>query len=139
LSKQYKKGILFGVFDCFHEGHADFIRQAAERASSVIAVVARDEVVHELKNKYPAEPAEARLKKVRSHTGITDAVLGDREQGIYKIIETLAPDVIFLGYDQEWLETDLVAKMQAGLIATIPLVRVLAHKPEIYHTSILNT
>lgn len=138
MAKQYKKGIIFGVFDCFHEGHASFIRQASMHAENIIAVVARDEAVFELKNKYPTEPDEARLRKIQSHPAVTQAAFGDREQGTYKILEAVAPDVVFLGYDQEWLAADLNVKMQTGLLPKIPLVRLAAHRSEIYHTSILN-
>jgi len=135
---EYKKGVVFGVFDCLHDGHRDFLRQASELADECVVIVARDSAVLALKNKKPQESEEARLRNVRAVAGVADAVLGDVEQGTYDVLKKLQPDVILLGYDQDWLERDLKEKMVSGTLPVIPLVRLNAYKPEQLHSSILN-
>ena len=135
---EYKKGVVFGVFDCLHDGHRDFLRQASELADECVVIVARDSAVLALKNKKPQESEEARLRNVRAVAGVADAVLGDVEQGTYDVLKKLQPDVILLGYDQDWLERDLKEKIASGALSAVPLVRLKAYKPEQLHSSILN-
>lgn len=81
MSKKYKLGVVFGVFDKLHEGHRDFLRQAHELADECVVVIARDSAVAELKNKTPRDSETARIANVRAITGVAGAVLGDSEQG----------------------------------------------------------
>ena len=134
---EYKKGVVFGVFDCLHDGHRDFLRQASELADECVVIVARDSAVLALKNKKPQESEEARLRNVRAVAGVADAVLGDVEQGTYDVLKKLQPDVILLGYDQDWLERDLKEKMTSGALSAVPLARLDPYKPEQFHTSII--
>ncbi len=139
MSKSYKTGVVFGVFDQLHDGHRDFLRQASELADECVTIVARDSAVLALKNKKPQEGEETRLQSVKVVAGVADAVLGDSEQGAYTVLKNLKPDVILLGYDQDWLERDLKEKMLAGALTAISLVRLNAYKPEQFHTSILSS
>lgn len=136
--KKYNLGVVFGVFDRLHDGHRDFLRQASELADKCVVIVARDSAVIVLKNKKPQESEDARLRNVRAVECVADAVLGDSEQGAYTVLKNLKPDVILLGYDQDWLERDLKEKVVAGTLPAIPLVRLNAYKPEQFHTSLLN-
>jgi len=137
MSLKFKHAVVFGVFDWLHEGHRDFLKQALELADVCTVVVARDSAVVELKNKTPRDSEQVRIANVRTMAGVTGAVLGDSEQGAYKILKKLKPDVILLGYDQGRLAQDLGAKMASGALPNIPLVRLKAHKPEELHTSII--
>ena len=138
MSLKYKQAVVFGVFDRLHEGHRDFLRQALELADACTVVVARDSAVVELKNKTPRDTERARMASLRATKGIADVVLGDVDQGTYEILKKLKPDVILLGYDQGRLAEDLAAKMASGALPNIPLVRLMAHKPEQLHTSIIH-
>ncbi len=128
--------MVFGVFDRLHEGHRDFLRQAQARGDELIVVVARDGVVRMLKGKPPHEDEETRRKRVSEDVHVSFAVLGDETQGSYEIIAQYEPDVICLGYDQEELGRDLAMRMETGAVKKIALLRLVAFKPERYHTSL---
>ena len=138
MRHKYKLGVVFGVFDRLHDGHVDFLRQASELADECVAIVARDSAVLALKNKKPQESEEARLQSVKMFDGVANAVLGDVEQGVYTVLKNLKPNVILLGYDQDWLERDLKEKITTGALPAVLLMRLKPHKPEQLHSSILN-
>ena len=48
-----KKVVIFGVFDIVHDGHLAFIREAKSHGDILIAIVARDNIVFNIKNKLP--------------------------------------------------------------------------------------
>ena len=137
LPRQYKTGVVFGVFDRLHDGHRDFLRQASELSDECVVIVARDSSVLALKNKKPCDSEAVRLASVRAVAGVVDVVLGDAEQGAYTVLKNLKPDVILLGYDQNWLERDLKEKMTSGALSAVPLARLDPYKPEQFHTSII--
>ncbi|MBI3442500.1 MAG: adenylyltransferase/cytidyltransferase family protein [Candidatus Sungbacteria bacterium] len=126
--------MVFGVFDRLHPGHLDFFRQAREHGDELIAVVARDRTVMELKNKQPFHFETERLAMVQEVPEVTLAVLGDETSGSYGVIVTHKPDVICVGYDQHRLAEDLEKHMLSG---TFPLIRLAAYKPKQWHTSVL--
>ena len=107
MSEKKKKVMVFGVFDRLHPGHLDFLRQAREHGDELIAVVARDQAVMELKNKKPLHSGKERLAMVQNVAEVTQAVFGDEVQGTYGVIATHQPDVICVGYDQHGLAEDL--------------------------------
>ena len=131
----------FGTFDLLHPGHDAYVRQAAsfgrrgKAKNEVIVVVARDRTVVEVKGQLPLTNEQDRRARVEAHPLVTKAILG-KEGDKYAVIEDEAPDVLFLGYDQqaftERLESELVSR---GL--SIRVVRGEPFEPERYHTSIL--
>ena len=138
MSGQKKdKVMVFGVFDLLHEGHRAFLRAAAEHGEEVIAVVARDEMVRTLKQKIPAQNEAERLQALGAIPEVSHAELGDSELGSYAVLKRHQPDVICLGYDQEVLADDLAIRMAAGEIPVARLVRLAAHEPEYWHTTLL--
>ena len=128
--------MVFGVFDRLHPGHISFLEQAGQYGDRLIAVVARDAIVQELKNKLPYENEETRQKAVARISGITHVFLGDAVLGSYEILKIHQPDIICLGYDQTALERDLRERMDHGEIKHIDLVALNAHEPDIFHTSL---
>lgn len=129
-----KKVMVFGVFDRLHPGHLDFLRQAAEHGDELIAVVARDRTVMELKNKQPLHFETERLAAVQDVPEVTLAVLGDETHGSYGVIAAHRPDVICVGYDQHGLAEDLEKRAwQKNFL----LIRLAAYEPEQWHTSLL--
>jgi len=58
------KVLVFGTFDILHKGHLNFFKQAREHGDYLIAVVARDRTVKEIKGKPPIESEKERLKNV---------------------------------------------------------------------------
>lgn len=132
-----KKVMVFGVFDGVHEGHRRFLAQARECGGYLVAVVTRDEVVLELKNRRPKRDLEVRIRDLES-TGLVDQVVeGDAKLGGWEVIGKCRPDVIVLGYDQEGLREDLERYLRrSGLGIGVRVMK--SFEPERYHSSILN-
>lgn len=128
--------MVFGVFDRLHPGHISFLEQAREYGDVVIAVVARDAIVQELKNKLPHEDEETRKTSISRISHITHVVLSDVILGSYEVLNNHQPDIICLGYDQTALERDLRERMDKGEIRRIDMIRLNAHKPDIFHSSL---
>ena len=133
-----KKILVFGVFDKFHPGHLDFLRQARSLGGELVAVVARDFVVARLKGKEPRDVETARVQSVLASGLVSRARFGDEMPGTYEVVSQENPDVIALGYDQDALAEDLENKIRAGILSTILLVRLASHKPEFFKSSLIN-
>ena len=130
--------MVFGTFDMIHHGHEHLFAQARALSEHpyLIVSVARDCVAAHVKGAMPRNNESARLRTITDHFLVDEAVLGDAE-GYITHITALRPDIIALGYDQsgeyvEHLERDLA---NAGL--TTRVVRLEAHRPDIYKTSTL--
>lgn len=138
MKENKKKVMVFGVFDRLHPGHLDFLRQAREHGDELIAVVARDRAVMELKNKSPFHSEAERIAMVSEVPEVTQAILGDDTSGSYGVIAVHKPDVICVGYDQYGLVEDLNNKIMSGYISSPTIVRLGSHYPDKFHTSHLN-
>lgn len=127
------KALVFGSFDIVHEGHKNFIAQAAKHGS-VHVVVARDATITNLKPKPPFYDEQTRLKHVKAIPRVDDARLG-KEGNKYDVIAEINPDVICLGYDQ-WAFTDKLAEELATRGLYPKVVRLEAYKPKEFKSSI---
>ena len=128
--------MVFGVFDLFHRGHLSFLEQA-RKYGNVVAVVARDKTVLHFKKKKPRHNERTRLAKVASFSGVSRALLGDKQHGAYVVIKKIKPDIICLGYDQTHF-TDKLATHIKEMGWNIEIRRLNAYKPEQFHSSIIN-
>ncbi|MBI2546112.1 FAD synthase [Candidatus Woesearchaeota archaeon] len=132
-----KKVLVFGTFDILHPGHLYFLREAKGRGDTLVAVVALDETVKQVKGKSPQNNQEQRMENLLK-TGIVDkAVLGNPGDK-HLIIEQLRPDVICLGYDQKFFTENLKENLaQRGINAEI--IRIGSYYPEKYKSSKLKS
>ena len=97
-----------GVFDLLHLGHIHMLQAAKQHGNELVVVIARDETV--LKQKHnPINPEEVRRQIVESLKPVDKAVLGHRGD-IYQIVSEMRPDVIALGFDQPFKETEVERK-----------------------------
>ncbi|MDP6704457.1 MAG: adenylyltransferase/cytidyltransferase family protein [archaeon] len=129
-----RKVMVFGTFDGVHEGHRDFFRQAAAHGD-VIAVVARDATVVQLKNKKATYSEKERRTLVQKEKDVSYAVLGDEELSVYRVINDEHPDVICIGYDQKELERDLRIWLKDK--EEIEVIRLQAYLSDTFHSSLL--
>ena len=129
--------MVFGVFDRLHPGHVSFLEQAAAMGDELIVVLARDTSVRELKHKTPHHNERERMRAVRKIAGVHRVVLGDKKLGSYAVVQEHNPDIICLGYDQHGLGEDLTKRMRERKLTSVPLIILTAHKPEVFHTSLL--
>lgn len=129
--------MVFGVYDRLHPGHRAFLGQAKKYGSNLIVVVARDSAVFKLKKRWPQENEKTRLKNVARLKMVSRAVWGDIRQGSYNVIKKYKPDIICLGYDQQWLGRDIKQKMHNGQIPLIKLIKLMSYQPKRFHSSFL--
>jgi len=113
-----KKIVTFGVFDILHIGHAKFLEacKKIDKESKLIVVISRDSTVLKEKGKKPVMTEEERRQIIESLKPVNKAVLGYEGPDKFRIVEELKPDIIVLGYDQNWDEKYLKEQLrQRGL------------------------
>ncbi len=130
--------VIFGAFDGIHEGHRKFICEAKKQGNKLVAIIARDDMVKELKNEFPKNNELKRLDTVMRIKEIDLALLGDEEKGVYNILKKIKPQIVFLGYDQQNLYNSIHEKIVNGSLPKIDLIFGKPYKPKEYHSSILN-
>jgi FAD synthetase len=131
-----KKVMVFGTFDGFHPGHADFFRQAKIFGDRLIVVVSRDSTIEKIKRHKPQRSEKERLKAVRNSALVGEAMLGGRGDP-YDIIKKVAPDVIGLGYDQVVFTAGLEKEIRKAGLKT-KIFRLKPYHPEIFHSALLS-
>jgi FAD synthetase len=125
--------MLFGTFDLLHLGHLALFRQARKQGDYLIAVVARDKTVLEVKHKNPQDKEKERVRKIKASGLVNKVVLGNLRDK-YSSIKKYRPNIIALGYDQRFLTDDLAEKLKEFKIKA-KIVRLKSYKPSIYKTS----
>ena len=96
-----KKVLIAGTFDIIHPGHINLIKQARGLGDFLVVIVARDQNVKKMKGLLPHFNEEERLNRLAQLNLVEKVVLGDLRDP-YKIIKEEKPDVIALGYDQQF-------------------------------------
>lgn len=108
-----------GVFDFIHPGHLHYLRESAALGDELHVVITRDS--------WPTDKEirmdeEARKTVVQALEMVDNAFLGS-EDSIYETVEQVDPDIITLGYDQDFDEDTLEAEL-ASRGYSIDVVRV---------------
>lgn len=100
--KKYNIGYTTGVFDLFHIGHLNILKQAKENCDYLIVGVTTDEEAVRIKNKKPIIPFEERIEIISNIKFIDRAV---PEETTDKLVawDLYKFDVIFKGDD--WKQT----------------------------------
>ena len=98
-----------GVFDILHPGHLHFLMEAKSLGDELVVVVATDTTVR--KNKHePITPEKMRVEMIGALKPVDMALLG-REGDMFEIVLQVKPDIIALGYDQQFDEKDLERRL----------------------------
>jgi FAD synthetase len=109
-----------------------------KEGNHLVAIVARDNVVKELKGRQPKNDEITRVNKLLNNKDIDLVVLGDPKIGTYNILKEVKPDIVFLGYDQKDLHKDLKQKIKNGNLPEFDIILGRPYKSDIFHSSILN-
>ena len=114
-----------GVFDILHPGHIYYLMEARKLGDRLVVVVARDETAMRLKRQ-PVVPEHLRLEMVQCLKPVDEAVLGDRDD-LYRVVETIRPDVIAIGHDQrhdpEKIRADLEKRGLRTEVVRLPCLK----------------
>ena len=110
--KKYKRGYTAGVYDMFHIGHLNVIKNAKELCEFLIVAVSTDELVQNYKHKTPIIPFENRIKIVSAIKYVDIAI---PQEDMDKKAAALKNhiDVMFVGDD--WKGTDKWNKIESAL------------------------
>mgnify|MGYP001119959340 CR=1 FL=1 len=95
-------GYTSGVFDLFHIGHLNLLRNAKALCDKLIVGVSTDKLVS-YKNKKAVIPFQERMEIVRSIKYV-DAVISQENMDKILIWEKIKFDIMFVGDD--WFKTD---------------------------------
>lgn len=95
-------GYTSGVYDLFHVGHLNLLKNAKGLCDKLIVGVTSDELVS-YKNKKAVIPHNERMEIVRNIRYV-DAVVPQNDMDKFKMWERLKFDVMFVGDD--WFETE---------------------------------
>ena len=97
MSSKMVLGYTSGVYDLFHIGHLNLLKNAKGLCDKLIVGVSVDKLV-EYKHKHPVIPFEERIEIVRSCKYV-DAAIPQEELDKYKMWEKLHFDILFVGDD----------------------------------------
>lgn len=96
----YKIGYTTGVFDLFHIGHLNILRQAKENCEFLVVGVCTDDLVRELKGRFPVIPFSQRIEIVKSIRYVDQAV-PEVTFDKFEAWKSLHYDVLFKGSDAQ--------------------------------------
>ena len=120
-----------GVFDLLHIGHLHYLSEAKRLGDELVVVVASDETVRKRKRE-PIVPQKYRAELVAALKPVDEVVLGDSGD-MFATVEKVKPDIIALGYDQNFDERWLMEELEKrGL--RVEVVRLSHYDAELDHT-----
>ena len=131
-----KKVLVFGTFDILHRGHHVFLEQAKAQGDYLVAVVARDKTVEQLKGEKPQHDEETRRKKLEKLSFVDEVYLGSLGNK-YDIIERINPDIICIGYDQKHFVRDLQQEIKNRHLKAQIIYFKEGYKPHIFKSTLL--
>lgn len=102
-------GYTAGVFDLFHIGHVNLLRNAKSMCDHLIVTVSTDELVKSYKNKMPLIPFEQRIEIVRSCKYV-DAVIPQEDRNFFEAWKKMKFNIMFIGGD--WYGTDEIQALE---------------------------
>jgi FAD synthetase len=100
-----------GTFELLHPGHLLFLEEAKKLGDELIVIVARDVTVKRRK-RVPIIPETQRVQMVAALKMVDEAMLGS-ETDIYEPLYSIKPDIVAIGYDQDFDEAQLERELRA--------------------------
>ncbi|MGC8581038.1 MAG: adenylyltransferase/cytidyltransferase family protein [Thermoplasmata archaeon] len=122
-----------GVFDIVHLGHIHYLEEAKSYGDKLVVVIARDQTVLKFKGRYPINSEKNRMELIANLKMVNETVLGHLSD-MYQTVEDIKPDVIVLGYDQTFNESELEKEcLKRGIVTKV--VRASPRKGDFFSTS----
>lgn len=115
-----------GAFDVLHPGHVHYLSESAALGDELVVVLASDERVASRKQLYMDE--ESRREILDALEVVDEAIVGN-EGDIYDILDEVDPDVVTIGYDQDYDLEELRASLAERGYGDIDVVRVGEYEP----------
>ncbi len=131
--KEYRVGYTSGVYDMFHIGHLNVIRNAKAKCQHLVVGVSTDELVQEYKKKTPVIPFVERCDIVQSIRYVDEVVAQINMDKVTSVKKANA-DVVFVGSD--WEGTEKWKRIESELKAIGVDVVYLPHTDGISSTSL---
>tara|TARA_B100001093_G_scaffold376613_1_gene361789 strand:- start:4707 stop:5129 length:423 start_codon:yes stop_codon:yes gene_type:complete len=126
MNKNSVIGFTSGVFDLFHVGHVNMLRNASSQCDKLIVGVSTDELVASYKDKSPIIPFAERVEVVRS-VRYVDTVVPQESMDKFVLWEKLKYKVMFVGDDwfasKKWIELDQKFKKVGVKIVYFPYTK----------------
>jgi glycerol-3-phosphate cytidylyltransferase len=91
-------GYTTGVFDLFHIGHVNVLKNAKGMCDKLIVGVSTDDLVQNVKNKSPVIPFIERCE-ILSSCKYVDVVIAQNDRNKINIQDRLKFDILFVGDD----------------------------------------
>ncbi len=127
--------MVFGTFDYLHAGHENLFMQARELGTEVIAILARDKTVKNIKGESPDHNEKERLELLKETLWADKIILGHPKDKM-QAIKIYRPDIIALGYDQ-FAFTYGLEKLIIDLKLDTKIIRLKPYRPDMYKSSLI--
>lgn len=134
-TEKKKLVMVFGTFDYLHAGHENLFSQAKKMGTEVIAIIARDKTVNNIKGALPDHNEKERMKLLEETGWANKVILGEVKDKM-KPIKIYRPDIIALGYDQ-FAFTYGLEKLIIDMNLDTRIERLTPYRPDMYKSSLI--
>lgn len=123
MSNHRRVGYTAGVYDMFHIGHLNLLKNAKKQCDYLIVGVNSDNATYSYKQKYPVIPEEERRAIVEAIKYVDEVVTVDNTDKIYAY-EKYKPDIIIVGDDHKnepkWKVVDAYLRQHGSKVVFLP-------------------
>lgn len=128
--------LTFWSFDVIHPGHSYYLTEARKYGEELITIIARDENIERIKWRKTQNSTKQRIQDIQG-LWISDRVIAGSIENPMECLSEYKPDSICLWYDQRWPFVEKIQEELEKLELKTQIIRIEAHTPEIYKSSLL--